>query len=156
MSESFQFKCPFCDQEMEVPPEAQGQVCKCPSCNEDIVPNKTKPQTTATKKLSKKARSKDNTKITQEIICKYCKQLIDAKAIRCHHCGGVLNSLEGHIIHSLFFIVCIIAGISLFSESTSIMNNAKSAIHEILAALILLNACLFFCTAAILYGLRKK
>jgi uncharacterized paraquat-inducible protein A len=39
MSDSFQFKCPFCEQILEVPLEAQGQVGNCPECNEEIVPS---------------------------------------------------------------------------------------------------------------------
>jgi len=48
MSDSFQFKCPFCEQEMEVPKELQGEIAHCPSCNKEIVP---------IKKITPKARS---------------------------------------------------------------------------------------------------
>jgi len=39
MPDSFQFKCPFCEQDLECPFEAQGVVVKCPSCDNEIVPD---------------------------------------------------------------------------------------------------------------------
>jgi DNA-directed RNA polymerase subunit RPC12/RpoP len=44
MSDSFKFKCPFCEQKLDVQSEAQGQVANCPSCNEEIVPVKSTPK----------------------------------------------------------------------------------------------------------------
>ncbi len=39
MSDSFQFKCPLCEQDLECPFEVQGVVVKCPSCDNEIVPD---------------------------------------------------------------------------------------------------------------------
>lgn len=52
MPASFQFRCPFCEQQIEVPSEMQDQIANCPSCEEEIVlnqetaPEKSKSQTT--------------------------------------------------------------------------------------------------------------
>jgi hypothetical protein len=84
MSESFQFKCPFCEQEMEVPSEAQGQVGKCPSCNEEIVPSEEK--IVFAEEIAKDIPQSQNTKI-----CPFCAEPILSAAIKCKHCGSSLN-----------------------------------------------------------------
>jgi len=165
MSDSFQFKCPFCDQVMEVPSEMQGQVVNCPSCEEEIVPNqetapnqktapdKLKPQTTATKKFSKVTqKTKEQIKF-----CPFCTEEVPITAKKCKHCHSSLkNTSLSMFASSLIILIFFFAGLFFLFDYLSIYNNAKSAIHQILAYLALLVSVICFLASILLHVIIYK
>jgi DNA-directed RNA polymerase subunit RPC12/RpoP/membrane protein YdbS with pleckstrin-like domain len=83
-----EFKCPHCEQSLDVPEELLGQAVECPSCNGTIqLPEPQSPTATTPKTQNTTSESSPETRE-----CPYCGEDILAKAKKCKHCGELLDS----------------------------------------------------------------
>lgn len=74
------FDCPYCGQNLEADFDLVGQSVKCPSCENDIVV----PRAFHASKPPERLRN-----------CPFCSEQIKAAAIKCKHCGSMLDGSTG-------------------------------------------------------------
>jgi uncharacterized paraquat-inducible protein A len=86
---TIRFECPGCGQTIEAPEEAQFEQAKCPTCQNEFFPDKTRiVQPKPPNDNSSMPPIKTQTKTpTSKFECPYCHQLISPKAESCPSCG---------------------------------------------------------------------
>ena len=132
------FECTHCDQKIDAPEELAGTEAKCPNCGGTIdIPDAPSRESSEDRLAPKSSKSQS---VDQSTI-----QNNQDKSLSSQDRAGVVKYRFGILVAGALSLLC----------ALGILASAKSAIHEILAALFGIMFLMCLCTLAILEGLNN-
>jgi len=90
-----EFNCPHCEQHLAVDDEAAGMIVECPTCQEQIqIPEIERPAPQPSPDTTPRAAPPLPPPQAQQKECPFCGELILTKAVKCKHCGSMLDGSD--------------------------------------------------------------